>query len=89
MIKFTTNMILKIALIVIALILFLSIWSAWGPGVLFINTLIALLALKLVGWLGIRIEINIWSILICLIGGIPGLLVLIFLNVTGLAFKKK
>ncbi|MEW6749271.1 MAG: hypothetical protein AB1295_06200 [Candidatus Micrarchaeota archaeon] len=85
----TVNMVLKVALIVIALVLFLAIWNAWGPVVLLINTVIALLALKLVGWLGIKIEINIWSILICLMGGIPGLLVLIFLNVTGLAFRGK
>lgn len=89
MIKFTTKLVLNIFLVAIALFLFLSIWSAWGPGALLVNTIIALLALKLVGWLGIKIEINIWSILICLIGGIPGLLVLIFLSVTGLAFRGK
>ena len=89
MVKFTKNLLLKILLIAVALVLFLSIWSAWGPGALLINTVIALLALKLVGWLGIKIEINIWSILICLIGGIPGLLVLIFLSVTGIAFRGK
>lgn len=89
MAKLDKNLVLKILLILIAFFLFLSIWSAWGPVVLLINTIIALLVLKLIGWLGIKIEINIWSILICLIGGIPGVLLLIFLNVTGLAFKKK
>lgn len=81
--------IINIALVILALILFISIWSAWGPVPLLINTVIALIALKLIGWLGIRIAINIWSILICLIGGIPGLLILIFLSVTGIAFKEK
>ncbi len=76
-------------LIILALALFLAIWSAWGPIALLINTLIALIALKLVGWLGIKIEIGIWSILILLIGGIPGLLILIFLSVTGIAFRGK
>lgn len=76
-------------LLVIALLLFAGIWSAWGPVALLINTIIALIALKVIGWLGIKIEINIWSILILLIGGIPGLLILIFLSVTGLAFKEK
>jgi hypothetical protein len=81
--------IINIALIILAVILFLGVWSAWGPIALLVNTAIALIALKIIGWLGIKIAINIWSILILLIGGIPGLLVLIFLSVTGIAFKGK
>jgi hypothetical protein len=81
--------IVNIVLLILALILFIGIWNAWGPVPLLVNTLIALVALKLVGWLGIHIEINIWSILIMLIGGIPGLLILIFLSVTGLGFRPK
>jgi hypothetical protein len=80
---------LNLVLLIGALILFLLIWNAWGPVPLLINTVIALIALKLVGWLGIKIQVNIWSILICLIGGIAGLLVLIFLSVTGIAFRGK
>ncbi len=80
---------INIALLILALLLFIAIWSSWGPGPLLVNTLIALIALKVVGWLGIRIEVNIWSILILLIGGVPGLLVLIFLSVTGIAFRGK
>ena len=81
--------VMNVILVLLALLLFLSVWNAWGPVVLLVNTLIALLALKIIGWLGIRIEIGIWSILILLIGGIPGLLVLIFLSVTGIAFNAK
>ena len=81
--------IINAILLVLALILFIGIWSNWGPILLLINTIIALIALKLIGWLGIRIEINIWSILILLIGGIPGLLILIFLSITGIAFRGK
>ncbi|MFH0885353.1 MAG: hypothetical protein V1861_06610 [Candidatus Micrarchaeota archaeon] len=81
--------ILNVILVILALVLFLSVWNAWGPVALLINTLIALLALKVVGWLGIRVEISIWSVLILLIGGTPGLLILIFLSVTGIAFKAK
>ncbi len=79
--------IINIALLILALILFVGIWSSWGPGPLLVNTIIALIALKLVGWLGIKIEVNIWSILLLLMGGVPGLLVLIFLSVTGIAFR--
>ncbi len=80
---------LNVLLLLLALALFLAVWSAWGPLVLLVNTIIALLALKIVGWLGIKIEVGIWSILILLIGGIPGLLLLIFLSVTGIAFRPK
>ncbi len=79
----------SLLLIILALLLFLVVWSKWGPIALLINTVIALIALKLVGWLGIKIEISIWTILILLIGGIPGLLVLMFLSVTGIAFRGK
>ena len=81
--------ILNIVLLIIALILFFAILKGWGPWALLLNIIIALVALKLLGWLGIRIKINIWSILIVLIGGIVGLLILIFLSVTGIAFKEK
>jgi len=81
--------VLNIILLILAAILFIGIYNAWGPIPLLINTVIALVALKLVGWLGIKIEVNIWSILICLIGGIPGLLVLMFLSITGLGFRGK
>ena len=81
--------ILNMVFVVLALILFALQWISLGPVGLLISIIIALVALKLVGWLGIRIEINIWSILICIIGGIGGLLILIFLSVTGIAFKGK
>ncbi len=78
-----------ILLVILAAIIFFGILKAWGPWVLLLNIIIALIALKLLGWLGIKIKINIWSILIVLIGGIPGLLILAFLSVTGIAFKGK
>ncbi len=79
--------VLNVVLLILAAILFIGIYHAWGPVPLLVNTVIALVALKLVSWLGIKIEVNIWSILICLIGGIPGLLVLMFLSITGLGFR--
>jgi len=78
-----------VLLVILAAIIFFGILKAWGPWVLLLNIIIALIALKLLGWLGIRIKINIWSILIVLIGGIPGLLILVFLSVTGIAFRGK
>ncbi|MBU0527825.1 hypothetical protein KKE92_05055 [Candidatus Micrarchaeota archaeon] len=81
--------VLNLILLFFAFVLFAIIWNAWGPIPLLINTVVALVALKIIGWLGIKIAINIWSIIILLVGGIPGLLVLIFLSVTGIAFKGK
>jgi len=80
---------LNILLLILALFVFLAVWSSWGPWLLLFNTLVSLIALKLIGWLGIRIEISIWTILILLIAGLPGLLILIFLSVTGIAFRGK
>ncbi len=79
----------SLLLIILAIVLFLAVWNSYGPVALLINTVIALIALKVVGWLGVHIEISIWSILILLIAGIPGLLVLMFLSITGIAFRGK
>ena len=77
---------LNLVSLLIALVLFAMIWSAKGPFWLLLNTILALIALKVIGWLGIRIEINIWSILIVAIGGLPGLLLVLLLNLLGMAF---
>ena len=81
------SFVFNVILLILAVILFIGIYHAWGPVPLLINTVIALVALKLIGWLGVKIEVNVWSVLICLIGGIPGLLILMFLSITGLGFR--
>jgi len=58
-----------------------------GPIGLLISIVVALIALKLVGFLGIRIPVTLWSLLICILFGIPGLLVMMILSVTGIAFR--
>ncbi len=80
-------MITELILLVLAIIFFWFALQALGPVALFINSLIALVALKLLGWLGIRIQINIWTLLITVIWGIPGVLILMFLALTGIAFR--
>jgi len=81
--------VLNLILMFIAFVLFAIIWNSWGPGPLLVSTIISLVAFKIIGWLGIKIAVNIWSLIILLVGGIPGLLILIFLSVTGIAFKGK
>ncbi len=80
-------MIKELILLVLAVIFFWYALELFGPMALFINSLIALIALKLLGWLGIKIEISIWTLLITVIWGVPGVLVLMFLALTGIAFR--
>ncbi len=80
-------MIIQIILLVLAAITFVYALGAFGPIPLLINAVLALIALKIIGWLGIKIEISWWSILILVLWGLPGLLVLMFLSLTGIAFR--
>ena len=80
-------MITELILLVLALVFFWYALQTLGAVTLFINSVIALVVLKLLGWLGIKIEINIWTLLITVLGGIPGVLILMFLSLTGIAFR--
>ncbi|MCP4648002.1 MAG: hypothetical protein GY852_09775, partial [bacterium] len=80
-------MITELILLVLAIIFFWFALQALGPVALFINSIIALIALKVLGWLGIRIQISIFTVLITVIFGIPGVLILMFLALTGIAFR--
>ena len=82
-------MIIELILLVLAILSFLWALGVFGPVALLINSIIALIALKILGWLGIRIQINIWTILIIVVWGIPGVLVLMFLALTGIAFRDR
>ena len=76
-------------ILLLALILFLIALSKFGWIVLFINALIALIVLKLLSWLGVKIKIDMFSILIAVLWGIPGVLIMMFLALTGIAFSEK
>ena len=80
-------MIMQLILLVLAVITFIYALGAFGPIPLLINAVLALIALKIIGFLGIKIEISWWTILILILGGIPGLLILMFLSLTGIAFR--
>jgi hypothetical protein len=82
-------MLIELVLLVLAILSFLYALGVFGPVALLINSVIALIALKILGWLGIRIQISIWSILIIVFWGIPGLLILMFLALTGIAFRDR
>jgi hypothetical protein len=77
------------AVLLLALILFLIALSKFGWVVLFINSLVALIVLKVLSWLGVKIKIDMFSILIAVLWGMPGVLIMMFLALTGIAFKEK
>jgi len=79
----------QIVVILIAVILFLVALSRFGWVILFISSIIALLLLKILSWLGVKIRIDMITILIVVLAGIPGLLILMLLALTGIAFNEK
>ena len=80
-------MIIQLVMLVLAAVTFFYAFDMFGPIPLLINAVLALIALKIIGFLGIKIETSWWTILILLLWGLPGLLVLMFLALTGIAFR--
>ena len=79
----------QVTVIAIAIILFLLALSRFGWIILFINSIIALLLLKILSWLGVKIRVDMITLLIVVLAGIPGLLILMLLALTGIAFTEK
>ncbi|MBN2121589.1 pro-sigmaK processing inhibitor BofA family protein [Candidatus Micrarchaeota archaeon] len=77
----------KLVLLVLSIAALVYALDVFGPTTLIANSLIALIALKIIGFLGIKIEINLWTLLILVFWGIPGLIVLGLLSLSGLAFR--
>jgi len=79
----------QVLVILLAIVLFLIALSRFGWVILFINSLIALVLLKVLSWLGVKIKVDMITILIVVLAGIPGLLILMLLALTGIAFNEK
>lgn len=79
----------KLVLLVLSVAAVMYALDAFGPTALLINSVIALIALKLLGFIGIKIEISVWTLLITVFWGIPGIIVLGLLAVSGLAFRAR
>ena len=79
----------QILILILAAVLFLVALEKFGWVALFVNSLVALFVLKILSWLGVKIKIDIFSILIAVLLGIPGVLILMFLALTGIAFREK
>jgi len=69
--------------VLIAVVLFKAI-KKLAP--LIINSVLALIALVVLNLTGLHVAINIWSVLIVAIGGLPGLILVVLLHVLGWAF---
>ncbi|MDO8538531.1 MAG: pro-sigmaK processing inhibitor BofA family protein [archaeon] len=76
-----------LSLVLLAIIILIALKFSSSIFWLIINSAIGVIALMLVNFLPyIDIEINIWSILITVFGGIAGIILLIILDLGGIAF---
>lgn len=79
----------QVLIVLLAIVLFLMALSRFGWVILFINSLVALILLKVLSWLGVKIRVDMITVLIVVLAGIPGLLILMLLALTGIAFTEK
>jgi hypothetical protein len=80
-------MIIEIIVLVVALLIaMLLFWVVKKFLPLIINSILGLAALVALNLMGLHVAINVWSVLIVAIGGLPGLVLVALLHVIGLAF---
>jgi hypothetical protein len=70
-------------LILIVLYLLLKIWKRYGK-YLVVNSILGVVVLALANFLGTPVPINLVTVLICAVAGIPGALLIILLFVLGI-----
>ncbi|MCR4334991.1 MAG: pro-sigmaK processing inhibitor BofA family protein [archaeon] len=80
-----------IGFVLTAVVVILAIFFALKLGkkivILLINSFLGLVVLVLLNFFPfVNIEINLWSVLITAFGGIPGIILLVLLDVLGFAF---
>jgi hypothetical protein len=81
-------MLVELLMVLIALLIVFVLFKLLkNIVILAINSFLALVGLYLANaFLGLGIAINLWSVLIVALGGIPGLLLVAILNFLGIAF---
>lgn len=73
-----------LSLILLILIVFLVFWLGKNLVWLIVNSIVGIAILYLINFLpGINIPINIWSVLITVFGGVPGIILLVLLSWMG------
>ncbi|MFA7132526.1 MAG: pro-sigmaK processing inhibitor BofA family protein [Bacteroidales bacterium] len=76
-----------IAVVLLVIVIFIALKMGKSLGILIVNSVIGLIMLWLINLLPIvNVAINFWSILIVALGGIPGLILLVILDLLKIAF---
>lgn len=70
-------------LVLTVLYILLKIWTRYGK-YLAVNSILGLIVLALANFLGIPVPINLVTLLVCAVAGIPGALLVILLFVLGI-----
>ena len=72
-----------VILVLTVLYILLKIWTRYGK-YLAVNSILGLIVLALANFLGIPVPINLVTLLVCAVAGIPGALLVILLFVLGI-----
>ena len=76
-----------ITIILLVIVIFVALKMGKSLAVLIVNSVIGLIMLWLINLLPIvNVTINLWSILIVALGGVPGLILLVILDLLKIAF---
>ena len=76
-----------ITIILLVIVIFVALKMGKSLAILIANSVIGLILLWLVNLLPIvNVAINLWSILIVALGGVPGLILLVILDLLKIAF---
>ena len=76
-----------ITIILLVIIIFITLKMGKSLAILIVNSVIGLVMLWLINLLPIvNVAINLWSILIVALGGVPGLILLVILDLLKIAF---
>ncbi|HYB59104.1 MAG TPA: pro-sigmaK processing inhibitor BofA family protein [Candidatus Acidoferrales bacterium] len=78
-----TTLLIEAILVLIVVYLLLKIWKRYGK-YLVVNSILGILVLALANFVGTPVPINLVTVLICALAGIPGAVLVILLFVLGI-----
>jgi len=78
-----TTFLIEAILVLIVVYLLLKIWKRYGK-YLVVNSILGILVLALANFVGTPVPINLVTVLICALAGIPGAVLVILLFVLGI-----
>ncbi|MCR4369367.1 MAG: pro-sigmaK processing inhibitor BofA family protein [archaeon] len=78
---------IALSVVLAIIVIFIALKLGKQVVVLVINSILGLVALVLLNYLPfVNVEINLWSVIITALAGIPGVILLILLDLLGIAF---